>query len=134
MASIATLSDRLDNLLIVQGARTDSSLLYQMRFPSMFLCTDDGSKGSKGYPTDYLDALLARHKFEIVYTCGPEAMMKKVFDFCQTNGIRCEASLERYMKCGIGICGQCVCDGSRVCADGPVFGSESLAKMGDFGR
>ena len=78
--------------------------------------------------------LLSKHKFEKIYTCGPEIMMKKVFDFCQTNRINCEASLERFMKCGIGICGQCVCDGFRVCTDGPVFDSVKLAEMNDFGR
>ncbi|MGR3177565.1 MAG: dihydroorotate dehydrogenase electron transfer subunit, partial [Candidatus Anammoxibacter sp.] len=113
MASIATLASKIDDLIIVQGAKTDSALLYQNRFPGMVICTDDGTKGSKGYPTDYLPELLRKHKFEKIYTCGPEIMMKKVFDFCQTNRINCEASLERFMKCGIGICGQCVCDGFR---------------------
>ncbi|MBI1912232.1 MAG: dihydroorotate dehydrogenase electron transfer subunit, partial [Deltaproteobacteria bacterium] len=48
-------------------------------------------------------------------------------------GIGCEASLDRYVKCAIGVCGQCDCDGQRVCIDGPVFDAESLGKMKDFG-
>lgn len=134
MASIATLAGKSDDLIIVQGAKTASALLYQNRFPDMVLCTDDGTKGLKGYPTDFLSELSKRHRFKKVYTCGPEIMMKKVFDFCQANQISCEASLERFMKCGIGVCGQCACDGFRVCTDGPVFDSERLVKMKDFGK
>ena len=134
MASIATLAEKLNNLVMVQGAKTSTALLYQKRFPDMLLCTDDGSKGFSGYPTDYLSELSEKHKFKKIYTCGPEIMMKKVFGFCQTNGISCEASLERYMKCGIGVCGQCVCDGHRVCTDGPVFSGKTLAGMIDFGK
>ncbi|MGR3220964.1 MAG: dihydroorotate dehydrogenase electron transfer subunit [Candidatus Anammoxibacter sp.] len=134
MASIATLASKIDDLIIVQGAKTDSALLYQDRFPGMIICTDDGTKGLKGYPTDHILELLRKHKFETIYTCGPEIMMRKIFDFCQANRINCEASLERFMKCGIGICGQCVCDGFRVCTDGPVFDTAKLAEMNDFGR
>ena len=37
------------------------------------------------------------------------------------------------MKCDIGICGQCVCDGQMACKDGPVFDSQTLNNMNDFG-
>ena len=134
MAAIVTLAAELDDLVIVQGAKTSASLLYQKRFPNMVICTDDGTEGRKGFPTDYLAELQNKHQFEKIYTCGPEIMMKKVLDFCVSRGVQCEASLERYMKCGIGICGQCVCDGFRVCTDGPVFSGEALSKIDDFGR
>jgi dihydroorotate dehydrogenase electron transfer subunit len=42
-------------------------------------------------------------------------------------------SLERYIKCGRGLCGSCEIDGYRVCVDGPVFSFRQL-KGGDFGR
>lgn len=134
MASIAPLSSKLNDLLIVQGAQTSSALLYQKRFPEMVLCTDDGTAGLKGFPTDHLQALFEKHSFKKIYTCGPEIMMKKIFDFCQANKIGCEASLERFMKCGIGVCGQCVCNGLRMCTDGPVFNTTELATMKDFGN
>ncbi len=133
MASIAPLATKLDDLVIIQGAKTSSSLLYRNRFPNMELCTDDGSAGIKGYPTDLLPDLLKKHGFSTIYTCGPEVMMKKVFDFCQTNKLKCESSLERFMKCGVGVCGQCVCGSFRVCTDGPVFSNSDLSKMNDFG-
>lgn len=134
MASIAPLFSKLNGLIIVQGAQTASSILYQKRFPEMIVCTDDGSSGHKGYPTDLLPELLKKEKFTKIYTCGPEIMMKKIVDFCKNNKIKCEASLERFMKCGIGVCGQCVCDGLRVCTDGPVFDSSHLNQMNDFGK
>lgn len=59
--------------------------------------------------------------------------MFKVWEFCRKKGIMCEASLDRYIKCAIGVCGQCDCDGQRVCVDGPVFDAESLETMKDFG-
>ncbi len=133
IASLAMLIEGLKEPVIVQGARTAAELLYRERFKDMILCTDDGSIGVKGYPTDLLEALFQRHKFDIIYTCGPEAMMFKVWEFCRNKGIGCEASLDRYVKCAIGICGQCDCDGQRVCIDGPVFDAEALRTMKDFG-
>ncbi len=141
MASLTTLIDKLQNsstqesnITILNGAITKSKLLFPNRFKDMITFTEDGSAGKKGYPTDALEDLHKKHKFEIIYTCGPEIMMFKVYEFCKKNNIQCEASLERYMKCGIGICGQCVCDGQMVCKDGPVFDSQALDVMGDFGR
>ncbi len=140
MASLATLIDKLQNSLtqnsnitILNGATTKSKLLFPNRFKDMITFTEDGSAGKKGYPTDVLEDIHKKHRFEIIYTCGPEIMMHKVYEFCKKNNIQCEASLERYMKCGIGICGQCVCDGQMVCKDGPVFDSQALDVMGDFG-
>jgi len=57
-----------------------------------------------------------------------EAMMKKLFDI--TQNISFQASLERYMKCGIGLCGQCcIGKGLRVCDEGPVFNGKTLKNM-----
>jgi NAD(P)H-flavin reductase len=120
-------------VIIINGASSKSKLLFPNRFKDMILFTEDGSAGKKGYPTDALEDLHKKHRFGIIYTCGPEIMMLKVYEFCKKNNIQCEASLERYMKCGIGICGQCVCDGQMVCKDGPVFNSQALDIMDDFG-
>jgi dihydroorotate dehydrogenase electron transfer subunit len=69
-----------------------------------------------------------------VYTCGPEPMMKSLFDFCIGKQIAIQASLERYMKCAMGICGSCcIGDGLRVCVEGPVFTDEQLRDIDDFG-
>ena len=62
--------------------------------------------------------------------------MAKLYDIAKSSGIKIEASLERYMKCGCGLCGTCAIDpnGELVCLDGPVFSSEQLKKLGDFGH
>lgn len=134
MASLATVIDGLADRTIIQGARTASEIIYQKRFPEMQLCTDDGSIGFQGTTVDFLKELLKTQTFDKIYTCGPEKMMYKVVDFGKHYGIECEVSLERYMKCGFGICGQCDCSGQRVCIDGPVFNTTELSKMDDFGK
>ncbi len=59
-------------------------------------------------------------------------MMKKLYKIC--SDISFQASLERYMKCGIGLCGQCcVGKGLRVCKEGPVFDEKILKNIEDFG-
>ena len=61
-------------------------------------------------------------------------MMKKVLELCNKYKIKCEASLERMMKCGFGICGACMCNDKLVCKDGPVFNSRQLNGMSEFGN
>jgi dihydroorotate dehydrogenase electron transfer subunit len=59
-------------------------------------------------------------------------MMKKLLEICKN--VPFQASLERYMKCGFGICGQCtVGKGLRVCEEGPVFDGKTLKNIEDFG-
>lgn len=120
-----------NKVFINYGAKTKSELVFD--FPQAFICTDDGSAGMKGFVTDILEELLKKEKIDIVYTCGPEIMMRKVVEICNRNKINCEVSLERYMKCGFGICGNCAVNGKLVCKDGPVFNSKDLATMNDFG-
>jgi len=116
---------------IIQGAKTKEDLLFRKRFPEIDYCTDDGTLGYHGLVTEYFDQ--QKIQFDQVYTCGPEPMMKKVLDICNKKQIDCQVSLERFMKCGIGICASCVCGSERVCVEGPVFTSEKIKKMNDFG-
>ena len=78
--------------------------------------------------------MLERGEAKTVYTCGPEVMMRALFALCEEFDVECQAALERYMKCGFGICGQCVCGEMLVCRDGPVFSSDALRRMEEFGR
>jgi len=135
MASLTVLIEKLQdyNTTILMGATTKTTLLFKNRYKDMTIFTDDGSEGRNGYPTDILEDLHRENSYDVIYTCGPEIMMFKVYEFCKKHNIQCETSLERYMKCGIGICGQCVCDGQMVCKDGPVFNLQALDKMNDFG-
>lgn len=130
MASLTVLIEKLQgyNTTTLIGATTKTKLLFKNRYKDITIFTDDGSEGRKGYPTDILEDLHNKHNYNILYTCGPEIMMTKVYQFCNKHDIQCEASLERYMKCGIGICGQCVCDGQMVCKDGPCLTHRRLTK------
>ena len=91
-------------------------------------------KASPSMPSISDGRFLTEKKFKIVYTCGPEIMMKKIFDICEKNKIEMQASLERYIKCGFGVCGSCACGPFLVCKDGPVFNSKQLRQMKDFGK
>jgi dihydroorotate dehydrogenase electron transfer subunit len=81
--------------------------------------------------TEPLEKLLDRAKFDMIYTCGPEPMMRKVFELAEQRRIALEASLERLMRCGIGLCGSCVIGKYRVCRDGPVFNATQLSEVKD---
>jgi len=84
--------------------------------------------------TEPLEKLLEKERFNVIYTCGPERMMRKVFDLAQKRKIAMEASLERLMRCGIGLCGSCVIGKYRVCKDGPVFTAAQLSEVtNEFG-
>ncbi|KKP59597.1 MAG: putative dihydroorotate dehydrogenase B (NAD(+)), electron transfer subunit [Candidatus Magasanikbacteria bacterium GW2011_GWC2_34_16] len=130
----------------IAGGRTKDNLLFEeelTKIPNLNLhiTTDDGSKGYKGFVTDVLVELLAKidpaqKDKTLVVTCGPELMQKKVLDICNEHNINCEVSIERYMKCGMGICGQCVIDdlGICMCKDGPVVNQKLANQIFEFGK
>lgn len=107
------------------GARNKGLLMEPAACKTIFT-TDDGSAGTKGNVLVAMEKLLAKGKFDTVYTCGPERMMAAVADLAKKNRADCQLLLERYMKCGIGICGHCCCGDRLVCSDGPMFGYEIL--------
>jgi dihydroorotate dehydrogenase electron transfer subunit len=132
MAPLSTLVEKVNqNITFIHGARSKEYILYPDRFDTERLfCTDDGSFGHRGLVTDILDEqILSGRHFDMVYACGPEIMMYNVFKICEKHNIPCQVSLERYMRCGFGVCGACVCGRQVVCKDGPVFGSKALRDM-----
>ncbi len=126
------------------GARDQHNLLFEKRIEklpgaTLHLATDDGSKGHKGYVTDLLPNLIKNYKGNksiLLVTCGPELMEKKVLDVANNLNINCEVSIERFMKCGIGICGQCCVDplGIRMCMEGPVVSKTIANQLTEFGK
>ncbi len=135
MAPLATLVEKLNqDITFIHGARSREYILYPDRFNiQRLICTDDGSLGHKGFVTDILEQEIVSGKsFDVVYACGPEIMMYNIFKICEKHNITCQVSLERYMRCGFGVCGACVCSGQVVCKDGPVFDSKKLRGMKDF--
>lgn len=134
LALVASLKEALPDAPLILGARTADEVFYRERFPDMDICTDDGSEGHHGLPTDLLRERFGKGGVRVVYTCGPEVMMRAVFALCEEYDAQCQAALERYMKCGFGLCGQCTCGDRLVCQDGPVFASDALRTMEEFGR
>lgn len=102
----------------------------------LHVATEDGSLGVRGTAVDLCAKLIQKGASDIVYTCGKEPMMKRVVELATERGVKVEASLERLIKCGMGICGTCALEplGLRVCLEGPVFDGETLLKLEDFGR
>jgi dihydroorotate dehydrogenase electron transfer subunit len=74
------------------------------------------------------------HPVSQILACGPEAMLVAILRHALAKNIPAQLSVERYMKCGFGICGQCTLNGQLVCQDGPVFTAQVLAQMTEFGR
>ncbi len=125
--------------VIVAGVNQDE-LLFMKSLDEMganvYPCTDDGSCGFKGFATDCSSEILKDKEYDIAFVCGPEIMMKGLQEILNDADIDYEFSLERYMKCALGICGQCCLDptGWRVCAEGPVFNKQDIEKIKEFGR
>jgi dihydroorotate dehydrogenase electron transfer subunit len=119
------------------GAKNAEELLFVERANAsgeVHIATDDGSRGFHGFVPALADKLLGRGSFQQVITCGPEKMMYAVVDLARKRGVPVQASLERYMKCGIGICDACALDDKLVCVDGSIFTGEQLAGSEDFGH
>jgi dihydroorotate dehydrogenase electron transfer subunit len=139
---IETLSFDRKELSVVLGARTASELLFLDRVRAsasetrakLLVTTDDGSYGSKGFASEQSLKLLDDGAFDEVYTCGPEPMMVPIVRASLSKNIPIQVSLERYMKCGVGLCGSCVIGPYRVCRDGPVFNGKVLAELQEFGQ
>ncbi|MDH5460380.1 MAG: dihydroorotate dehydrogenase electron transfer subunit [Candidatus Bathyarchaeota archaeon] len=131
------LASEATKLVFVIGAKTIEELLFMDELKrilakektQLIATTEDGSYGIKGIATTPLETVLEKEKFDIIYTCGPEQMMRKVFDLAEKHGIVLEASLERLMRCAIGLCGSCVIGRYRVCKDGPVFNAKQLREV-----
>lgn len=129
---------------IIEGAKIIDELIryddLDKFISETIYCTDDGSYGKKNYASETFEEVINNEtdhlKDLIVYTCGPEKMMHKVFRICEQKEIQVQASLERMMRCGCGLCGLCAVDpkGLLVCKDGPVFNSKELREMDDFGK
>lgn len=123
---------------IALGATTSSELLFARRLErsskDVHLATDDGTIGHRGYVTDVAARLLAREPFDAVWTCGPEVMMRKVCDAAGSANVPVFCSVERHMKCALGLCDACALGPYHVCTDGPVFPSGRLTALPEFGR
>lgn len=90
-----------------------------------YVYTVDGSYGDKGFPTDVFAKFDG--EYDYVYTCGPEPMLKAVYNQSNTSG---QFSFEERMGCGFGACMGCTCKtkygDKRICKEGPVLVKEEI--------
>jgi len=125
------------SVTVALGATRAPELLFRERFRAMGarveVATDDGSAGSKGFVTGVAEHLLASDRFDAVWTCGPEVMMKKVIVAAAERSVPVFCSMERHMKCALGMCDACALGPYHVCTDGPVFPASKLVSVPDFG-
>ncbi len=97
-------------ITIIIGSKTKSEIFFtdliermlmkNNKTHTILISTEDGSFGKKGYPVDILRETLSegQDNFDMIYTCGPELMMKKIFDIAVEKKIPIQASLERYSE------------------------------------
>ncbi len=128
------------NIDVISAATTKNELLFLDTLKSTdvnaYACTDDGSFGFCGFATEFMEEIIKDRDYDMVVACGPEVMMKGVFEITEKLKIPAQFSLERYMKCGMGLCGQCCVDdaGWRICIEGPVFWSDEVRLISEFGK
>lgn len=121
------------------GFQTKQMVVLEDEFRSysstISIATDDGSYGIQGFPTDILARDLLADRADMIYACGPKAMLEKVAAIAEQTGINCQISLEERMGCGFGACLTCACKTrshmedwqySHVCKDGPVFNGKDI--------
>jgi dihydroorotate dehydrogenase electron transfer subunit len=125
------------SVTVALGATRAPELLFRERFRTMGarveVATDDGSEGTKGFVTLLAERLLASEPFDVVWTCGPEVMMRKVIAAAETRSVPVFCSMERHMKCALGMCDACALGPYHVCVDGPVFPARQLVPLPEFG-
>jgi len=130
----AVLRERGCHVEMILGAATEDRLFgvieARRAADGVTVTTDDGSMGVKGWVSDVLPEVIRRSHAEVVYGCGPMAMLRSVTDVAAVEGAIAQVAVEESMACGIGVCMTCVMpvvgnDGQtrmvRSCVDGPVF-------------
>ena len=115
------------DVTVILGFNTENEVFYENEFQALgakvLVTTADGSKGIKGFVTDAMDKV----DYTYFYTCGPELMLKAVYNKSTTSG---QFSFEERMGCGFGACMGCSCKtkygSKRICKDGPVLEKEEI--------
>lgn len=136
LAPLIFLAKQLDHPIVLVAGKTAAETFWTEFFEpyaeAIYVTTDDGSKGIKGFAVDALPNIFSEHPVDRVSVCGPTMMMKTIAEASAKAGIDCEVSMEKRMACGIGVCLGCTfeskLDGKRykVCTDGPVFSAKEV--------
>ncbi len=138
---LLTFLKKTDEVTVLIGAKTKEEVFFEKLANQLLehnkhqviVVTEDGTYGKSGLVTEEMEKLISEKKFDAVYTCGPEKMMHKVVQLAHAKKFHVQASLERMMKCGMGICGSCCVGEALVCKDGTVFDGDYLLSNKEFG-
>ncbi len=138
---LLTFLKKSDDVILLIGSKSKNEVFFEkianqileQNKHMVIVVTEDGSYGKAGLVTQTMEDLLSKTKFDAVYTCGPEKMMHKVVQLASSQNIQVEASIERMMKCGMGICGSCCFGEVLACRDGTIFDGKYLFSNKEFG-
>ena len=133
--------DRYENVTLMYGARSPADLLFASqiskwrgRFDLEVLVTVDHGDDAWRGPVGVVTSLIGRSSFDgdtaMAFVCGPEVMMRFTIQALERGGLtddRLYVSMERNMKCGIGLCGHCQLGRFFLCKDGPVMTCAQMA-------
>jgi len=130
------LKNRIDHVELIHGAATAEQIVLSGAVKdariTQHCATEDGSVGFKGLATELAEQRLKTAPApDVIYACGPHAMLKAVARLASNNKIPCQVSAEAHMACGVGACMGCAIQAVgdsflQVCEDGPVFDAASL--------
>src|SRR5450755_3634217 len=127
---------KVDFLLgAASGDRVFGALTARRTGRTATITTEDGSLGARGVVTDMLGQVIHEARTDVIYACGPMAMLRQVTAMARRYDLPVQVAVEEAMACGIGVCMTCVLpvigsDGItrmvRSCVDGPVFRGEQI--------
>ena len=123
-----------NKVYMIIGTRTEDLIFWEDKMKTacdeLFITTDDGSKGRKGFVTDQLRDIMNAEKIDLIMAIGPIPMMKAVADLTRNKNILTIASMNPIMVDGTGMCGACrlTVDGKTkfACVDGPDFDAHKV--------
>lgn len=123
-----------NKVYMIMGARNKDLIFWNEKMKDacteLFITTDDGSLGTKGFVTGVLEDIMSKEKVDYAIAVGPMPMMRAVADLTRGKGIKTEASMNPIMVDGTGMCGACrVTVGGKVkfaCVDGPDFDAHQI--------
>jgi len=128
-----------NKVISIIGAKSAELLILEDEMgkisDELYISTDDGTKGQKGFVSDVLKLLIEKgHTFNLIYAIGPAVMMRAVAEVTRPYNIKTIVSLNSIMVDGVGMCGACrVTVGGETrfaCVDGPEFDAHEV----DFGE
>ena len=123
-----------NKVYMIMGARNKDLIFWADKMKDacteLFITTDDGTMGEKGFVTRVLERLMGQEKIDYAIAVGPMPMMRAVADLTRDKGIYTEASMNPIMVDGTGMCGACrLTVGGEVkfaCVDGPDFDAHKI--------